>query len=197
MAFMSMGLDRWPLIPASSAWRTSSAKALAAGVNAFMPKPFFVSTFRQVLDGLGRAQGAAADQPPEDALKGLFFLVAEDNELNVEILSEMLSMEGAGCEVAANGQLAGERFLQSDPDRYDMILMDVQMPVMGGYEATRRIRASGHPRAADIPIVAMTANAFAEDVRHALDAGMNGHLSKPIDMNAIRELLGRLKGGRG
>ena len=68
------------------------------------------------------------------------------------------------------------------------------MPVMGGYEATRRIRASGHPRAADIPIVAMTANAFAEDVRHALDAGMNGHLSKPIDMNAMRELLGRLRG---
>ena len=126
----------------------------------------------------------------------MFFLVAEDNELNVEILSEMLSMEGAGCEVAANGQLAVEQFLRADPDRYDMILMDVQMPVMGGYEATRRIRASGHPRAADIPIVAMTANAFAEDVRHALDAGMSGHLSKPIDMNAMRELLGRLKTGK-
>ena len=170
-------------------------EALTAGVNAFMPKPFFVSTFRQALDSLDCAQSAAS-APPADALKGLFFLVAEDNELNAEILSEMLDMEGAGCEVAVNGQLAVERFLEADPDRYDMILMDVQMPVMNGHEATRQIRASGHPRAEDIPIVAMTANAFAEDVRHALDAGMNGHLSKPIDMNAMRELLGRLRRAR-
>ena len=177
-------------------WSDIEEEALAAGVNAFMPKPFFVSTFRQTLDSLNCAQSAAAAPPPEDALKGMFFLVAEDNELNAEILSEMLDMEGAGCEVAANGQLAVEQFLKADPDRYDMILMDVQMPVMGGYEATQRIRASGHPRAADIPIVAMTANAFAEDVRHALDAGMNGHLPKPIDMTAMRELLGRLREAR-
>ena len=174
-------------------WSDIQDEALTAGVNAFMPKPFFVSTFRQVMDSLGRAQNANPAQPPEDILKGMFFLVAEDNELNAEILSEMLDMEGAGCEVASNGELAVEQFLKAAPDRYDMILMDVQMPVMGGYEATRRIRSSGHPRAADIPIVAMTANAFAEDVRHALDAGMNGHLSKPINMDAMRELLGRLK----
>ena len=177
-------------------WGDIEDEVLAAGVNAFIPKPFFVSTFRQVLDSLDHTRSVAVAQPPENVLKGLFFLVAEDNELNAEILSEMLDMEGAGCEVAANGQLAVERFLQSDPDRYDMVLMDVQMPVMGGYEATRKIRASGHPRAAEIPIVAMTANAFAEDVRHALDAGMNGHLSKPIDMNAMRELLGRLREAR-
>ena len=188
-----VGRDVPILVLTAYDWDDIEDEALASGVNAFMAKPFFMSTFRQVLDGLDPARSPNPAPPPEDALKGLFFLVAEDNELNVEILSEMLSMEGAGCEVAANGELAVERFLRSDPDRYDMILMDVQMPVMGGYEATRRIRASGHPRAADIPIVAMTANAFAEDVRHALDAGMNGHLSKPIDMNVMRELLGRLK----
>ena len=174
-------------------WSDIEDEALSAGVNAFMPKPFFVSSFRQVLDSLSCARSAVAARPPEDVLRGMFFLVAEDNELNMEILSEMLDMEGAGCESVANGQLAVEQFHRAGPDRYDMILMDVQMPVMDGYEATRRIRSSVHPRAASIPIVAMTANAFAEDVRHALDAGMNGHLSKPIDMNAMRELLGRLK----
>lgn len=84
-------------------------------------------------------------------------------------------------------------FLRSEPEHYDMILMDVQMPVMNGYEATRKIRESSHPRAGSIPIVAMTANAFAEDVRNALDAGMNGHLSKPIDMDAVKALLSRLR----
>ena len=138
-------------------------------------------------------QGGRPAPAPEDALKGLFFLVAEDNELNAEILSEMLDIEGARCEIVPNGRLAVERFNAAPPDRYDMILMDVQMPEMDGYEATRRIRASGGPRAKEIPIVAMTANAFAEDVRHALDAGMNGHLSKPINMDAVRELLGRLR----
>ena len=83
-------------------------------------------------------------------------------------------------------------FLYSEPEHYDMILMDVQMPVMNGYEAAQKIRACGHPRAGTIPIVAMTANAFAEDVRNAMDAGMNGHLTKPIDMDAVRALLGRL-----
>ena len=129
----------------------------------------------------------------EDVLKGLLFLVAEDNELNAEILFEMMELEGAQCELAVNGQEAVEMFLRSEPGHYDMILMDVQMPVMNGYEATRKIRASDHPRAGGIPIVAMTANAFAEDVRNALDAGMNGHLTKPIDMDAVRTLLGRLR----
>ncbi len=174
-------------------WSAIQEEAVAAGVDAFLPKPFFVSTFRQALEGLAAGPEDKAAPAPEDALKGLFFLVAEDNELNAEILREMLDMEGARCEVVSNGQLAVERFLEAPPDKYDMILMDVQMPVMDGYEATRRIRACGHPRAKGIPIVAMTANAFAEDVRHALDAGMNGHLSKPINMDAVRELLGRLR----
>ena len=174
-------------------WSAIEEEAVAAGVDAFLPKPFFVSTLRQALESLRTGTAGGPAPAPEDALRGLFFLVAEDNELNAEILCEMLDMEGARCEVVPNGELAVERFLQEPPDKYDMILMDVQMPVMGGYEATRKIRACGHPRAKDIPIVAMTANAFAEDVRHALDAGMNGHLSKPINMDAVRELLGRLR----
>ena len=190
----AMGRDVPILILTAYDWSDIEEEAVEAGINAFMPKPFFVSTLRQTLDDLDPSRsGGHTAQAPEDTLKGLFFLVAEDNELNAEILSEMLDMEGAGCEIAENGELSVERFLRAEPDKYDMILMDVQMPVMDGYEATRRIRACGHPRAREIPIVAMTANAFAEDVRHALDAGMNGHLSKPINMDAVRELLGRLR----
>lgn len=188
-----VGPEKPILVLTAYDWSDIQEEAIGAGVSAFMPKPFFVSTFRQTLESLLSGQESRVSPAPEDALKGLFFLVAEDNELNAEILCEMLDMEGARCEVVSNGQLAVERFLEAPPDRYDMILMDVQMPVMGGYEATRKIRACAHPRAGDIPIVAMTANAFAEDVRHALDAGMNGHLSKPIDMDAVRELLGRLR----
>ncbi len=125
-------------------------------------------------------------------MEGRLFLVAEDNELNAEILTELLDMEGARCELASNGREALEMFESAAPGRYDLILMDVQMPVMNGYEATRAIRASGHPEAKTIPIVAMTANTFAEDVKSALDAGMDGHLAKPVDMDTMRELVGRL-----
>ena len=175
-------------------WSDIEEEARSAGIDAFMPKPFFVSTFQQGVEAL-RPYGSSKAAAEEDGrvLEGMLFLVAEDNDLNAEILSEMLDIEGARCERAANGKKALELFCQSPPDYYDMILMDVQMPVMDGYEATRQIRACDHPRAAVIPIVAMTANAFAEDVRSALDAGMNGHLSKPIDMDAVKALLARLK----
>ncbi|MCI8464544.1 MAG: response regulator [Lachnospiraceae bacterium] len=129
----------------------------------------------------------------ENPLEGLYILVAEDNDLNAEILMEMLSMEGARCELAVNGREALDLFLRSESDDYDMILMDVQMPLMNGYETTRQIRSCNHPRAKTIPIVAMTANAFADDVRKALDCGMDGHLAKPVDMEAVRSLLGRLR----
>ncbi len=183
------------LVLTSYDWSEIEDEARQAGINAFMPKPFFTSTFWQVIKPLFLGQAdqvhTAKDVPPE-IMNGLLFLVAEDNELNAEILTEMLKMEGAECDVAQNGQIAVEMFEASEPHHYDMILMDVQMPVMNGYDATKRIRASSHPDAAEIPIVAMTANTFAEDVRHAFDAGMNGHLAKPIDMAAVRELVGKL-----
>ena len=111
-------------------------------------------------------------------------LLAEDNELNREIATEILGMAGMEVVSAVNGQEAVERFI-ADDGHYDLILMDVQMPVMDGYQATRMIRSSGHPRASEIPILAMTADAFHEDVVKAGEAGMNGHLAKPIDPDRL------------
>ena len=164
-----------------------------------MPKPFFASTFWQAIKPLFFEQvspSASGDEPDGRVMEGLHFLVAEDNELNAEILTEMLEMEGATCELAVNGKIALEMFEKSEPGHFDMILMDVQMPVMNGYEATREIRACSHPEAKTVPIAAMTANTFAEDVRNALDSGMDGHLAKPINMTAVRALVGKLAGGK-
>ena len=129
----------------------------------------------------------------EISLKGMHFLAAEDNSINAEILVDILEMEGAECVVATNGQEVYEEFLNSEKGRYDLILMDVQMPVMNGYEATAAIRASEHPEAKTIPILAMTANAFADDVKQALDAGMNAHLAKPIDVEKMKEMIQKLR----
>lgn len=122
-------------------------------------------------------------------LTGLHFLAAEDNEINAEILAEILSIEGASCEVAENGQIALERFKNSKEGEFSAILMDVQMPVMNGYDATRAIRGLQRSDARTIPIIAMTANAFAEDEKEALDAGMDVHLSKPIDVELLKKVI--------
>ena len=114
-----------------------------------------------------------------------------DNEINSEILLELLHIDGADGEVAENGQLAVELFLAADAGHFDAVLMDVQMPVMNGYEATRCIRSMERADAKTIPIIAMTANAFAEDMKDAKDAGMNDHIAKPIDMEIIRKTLSR------
>ena len=121
------------------------------------------------------------------------FLCAEDNELNAEILTAMLEMAGAKCTVYPNGKALAEAFESVEPGEYDAILMDVQMPVMNGYEATRRIRSGRNPLGKGIPIIAMTANAFAEDIKHCLDAGMNAHIAKPVDFDKLREVLRNLK----
>ena len=190
-----IGNDVPILVLTSYDWSEIEDEARAAGINAFMPKPFFTSTFLQTIKPLFEDITDKADhndQPAESPLKGLMILVAEDNDLNAEILSEMLDIEGAKCDIAINGKEAYEKFMSADPDRYDIILMDVQMPIMNGYEATEKIRASSHVRAKTIPIVAMTANTFAEDVRNAMNAGMDGHLAKPIDMDKVRELIGEI-----
>ncbi len=135
--------------------------------------------------------GAAAQPEPEqgDSLEGLRFLAAEDNEINAEILTELLELEGASCEVVENGLLAVERFRHSQPGEFDAILMDVQMPVMNGHDAARAIRALEREDAGSIPIIAMTANAFAEDEKAALDAGMNAHVSKPLDVELLKKAV--------
>ena len=126
------------------------------------------------------------------SLEGMRFLAAEDNEINAEILTELLDLEGASCEVAGNGQLALERFSQAETGAFDAILMDVQMPVMNGYDATRAIRALPRSDAAAIPIIAMTANAFAEDEKAALDAGMDAHVPKPLDIELLKRVIQQL-----
>ena len=131
-----------------------------------------------------------------DILDGMRFLCAEDNELNAEILMELLKLEGAECTICENGKRILEAFEQSVPGEYDMILMDVQMPVMNGYEATEAIRRSSHEQAKTIPIIAMTANAFSEDMQHSLAAGMNAHISKPVDMKLLKKTIRNIKLGR-
>ena len=138
------------------------------------------------------------DEPDSNTMKGMRFLCAEDNELNAEILMELLKIEGAECIICENGERVLEAFEQSAPGDYDMILMDVQMPVMNGYDATRAIRRSSHELAKTIPIIAMTANAFSEDIQYSLAAGMNAHVSKPVDMKTLEKTIRSIKtGGRG
>ena len=138
------------------------------------------------------------EETPNGAiLEGMHFLCAEDNELNAEILTELLKMKGAECTICENGQKVVETFEQSVPGAYDMILMDVQMPVMNGYDAARAIRRSLHKQAGTIPIIAMTANAFSEDIRHSLTAGMNAHISKPVDMMLLEKTIRSIKSGGG
>ena len=138
-------------------------------------------------------------QPEDDKeqnLKGRHFLMVEDNEINAEILGELLRMWGAGFTVKKDGFQAVEEFKNSKPGTYDMIFMDVQMPVMNGYEAARAIRSLPRQDAKDIIIVAMTANAFAEDVQLALDSGMNQHIAKPLDARKLYSTISQLLNGR-
>lgn len=154
-------------------------------------KPFFASAFKEKI----REMQAELTQPEEteesdnNSLEGMHFLAAEDNEINAEILREILLLEKAGCDIVENGQLAVERFEDSQEGEFDAILMDVQMPVMNGYDATRAIRALEREDARKIPIIAMTANAFAEDEREALNAGMDVHLAKPVDIELLKKVI--------
>ena len=133
----------------------------------------------------------------DNIFQGMRFLCAEDNELNAEILTELLKIEGAECTICENGEEILKTFEKSAPGDYDMILMDVQMPVMNGYEATKAIRRSSHELAKKIPIIAMTANAFSEDIQHSLAAGMNAHVSKPIEMRVLEKTIRSIKTGGG
>ena len=137
------------------------------------------------------------DEQDGNILQGMRFLCAEDNELNAEILTELLKIEGAECTICENGEEVLKAFEQSAPGDYDMILMDVQMPVMNGYEATKAIRRSSHKLAKTIPIIAMTANAFSEDIQHSLAAGMNAHVSKPVEMKVLEKTIRSIKSGGG
>ena len=158
----------------------------------FLAKPFFVFAFKEkILEMQDKQTGQdrISDEKEPESLIGRHLLVAEDNEINAEILEELLDIEGVSCVIVENGRLALERFGCSAAGEFDAILMDVQMPEMNGYDATRAIRSLERKDAGSIPIIAMTANAFTEDVKDAMAAGMNAHISKPIDMELLKKTL--------
>ena len=169
---------------------------IEAGKTVFKYTDFSILDFIQEIDHMFKIQ-AEKEELDENILKGMRFLCAEDNELNAEILIELLKIEGAECTICENGERLLNTFEQSAPGDYDMILMDVQMPVMNGYEATKAIRRSTHKLAKTIPIVAMTANAFSEDIQHSLAAGMDAHISKPVEMKVLKKTIRNIKFGEG
>ena len=173
-------------------WSDIEAEARRAGVSAFIAKPLFQSSLYNVLVSVTKGAfglSETREAPTGDALRGLRLLLVEDNALNMEIAVTLLGMNGAQVERAENGRAAVDRFLETAPGYYDAILMDVQMPVMDGCEATRTIRACGREDAKRIPIIATTANAFAEDVSAVLAAGMNAHIGKPLDIKQLCAVL--------
>jgi signal transduction histidine kinase/CheY-like chemotaxis protein len=188
--------DAWPDLPVlflMSCDAQEAAEILPIENAAVLNNPFFVAALKEKIVEMQGEQGYPAAEEAEEyhSLTGMRFLAAEDNAINAEILTELLEIEEAACEIAENGRLAVERFTHAAEGEFDAILMDVQMPVMNGYDAARAIRSLSRPDAAEIPIIAMTANAFAEDEKAALDAGMNAHVAKPIDMKRLRKAIGQ------
>ena len=168
-------------------------EARAAGVNGFLPKPLYRSSvyaaIKDALEKKGQPSEAVEQKHTDMPLTGMRLLMAEDNALNQEIAATLLHMNGAEVDCVEDGQQVLDTFLASGPGDYDAILMDVQMPVMDGHEAARRIRKSNHPTALTIPIIATTANAFSDDIAAALAAGMNAHISKPLDIVQLCKTL--------
>ena len=190
----SLGDDTPIIILTAYEWSDIEVEARAAGVTAFCAKPMFMSDIRDTLMiAIGQMQAEAEDTRPLASgsdFRGRCILLVEDNELNSEITVEILNGYGCQVDTAVNGAEAVKKIKNSKPGDYELVLMDVQMPVMNGYEATRQIRALNDPALAGITILAMTANAFDEDKKKALECGMDGFLTKPI---VIDELIGVLQ----
>ena len=182
--------DSMPIILISAYdWSDFEKEAREAGIDGFIAKPLFKSTlFYGLKKYMGVEEEHSKEQKNQD-LCGRHILVAEDNDLNWEILEELLSDAGMELEWAENGKICVEKLQSSEPGTYDAILMDVRMPIMNGYEATREIRALNHPDAQNIPIIAMTADAFSEDIQKCLESGMNAHTAKPINLDEVLSLL--------
>lgn len=171
-------------------WSDVEEEAKEAGVTAFCEKPLFMSQLRDLLSNPVPVSNTAREKAPDR--NGRRILLVEDNELNQEIAQTILEDAGFVVETASNGMAAVEIIEQSAPGQYDLILMDIQMPVMNGYEAARRIRSMNRPEIATIPIVAMTANAFEEDREKSYEAGMNGHLAKPVSVETLMDMINKV-----
>ena len=188
----SLGDDTPIIILTAYDWSDIEVEAKAAGVTAFCSKPMFMSDLRNTLmTAIGQKQAEENEILPvaDKGFKGKSVLLVEDNELNSEIAMTILNEYGIQVDTAGNGVEAVEKIKTSTPGDYDLVLMDVQMPIMNGYEATKRIRELNEPKLAGIPILAMTANAFDEDRKNALESGMDGFLSKPIVVDELLHTL--------
>ena len=174
-------------------WSDIEEEARQAGVTDFCSKPLFMSELRSVLAKPFLVEKPAVEEAPAAVdFTGKQILLAEDNEMNQMIAVAILENAGFTIDIASNGAEAVEKMEQAPAGTYDVILMDIQMPIMDGYEAAKRIRAMEDQKKAEIPIVAVTANAFEEDRKIALEAGMNGHLAKPYDIDAIMQTLSEI-----
>ena len=174
---------------------TEEALLKKGSLDGILTRPFFLSELFHAIEKRQSKNGGKTGHT--SVIHGMRFLCAEDNELNAEILEAMLEMEGASCKIYENGKMLVEAFEVMKPGEYDAILMDIQMPVMNGLEATRQIRAGKNPVGRTIPILAMTANAFSEDVKSSMEAGMNAHISKPIEISVLENEMSRLLSGTG
>ena len=191
-----MGDDVPIIVLTAYDWAEIEDEAKEAGVSAFCSKPLFLSELRSCLHSVINTDDGKEKETEgkEEKVYTGRILLAEDNELNQEIAEAILGDAGFTTEIAGDGETAVEMLKKSEPGYYQIILMDVQMPVMNGYEATREIRRLENKELAAIPILAMTANAFEEDKQEALKCGMNGHIAKPIDINLLLETLSQVLG---
>ena len=179
-------------------WSDIEDKAKAAGANGFVSKPLFKSTlYDKINDLIGKESESVEPEDDYSDLQGINILVAEDNDINWEIISAMLSMFGITTERAENGRICVDMVSAAKEGSYELIFMDVQMPEMNGLDATRNIRKLKDPWASSIPIVAMTADAFSENIMECMEAGMNGHIAKPVDIKLVIKEIRRIKEGRG
>ena len=175
-------------------WSDMEDAAREAGINGFISKPLFRSTLYDKLNELlGNKSKHSSQEDDADDIAGMRILVTEDNDVNWEIISRLLQMKGVETERAENGQLAVNRVSEARHGEFDLVFMDIQMPVMNGIDATKAIRALDDPWASQIPIVAMTADAFSENVAECMAAGMNGHIAKPVDMKLVIKEIKRFK----
>ena len=189
-----VGSDIPILLTSAYDWSDIEDRAKETGANGFLSKPLFRSTlYDKINEVLGTESKSVEPENDYSDLNGMSILIAEDNDINWEIISTMLGMFGIDTDRAENGRICVEKVKEAAEGRYDLVFMDIQMPEMNGLDATRAIRKLDDPWASSIPIIAMTADAFAENVAECLNAGMNGHIAKPIDMKLVIKEIRRIK----